>query len=57
MSKMDALELEIRSMLDEGLRPTSVAALLNIPLEMVYNSITAMDEEYDDVIEYGYEED
>jgi hypothetical protein len=54
---MDALELEIRSMLDEGLRPTSVAALLNIPLEMVYNSITAMDEEYDDVIEYGYEED
>ena len=49
MSRMADLDLEIRALLDEGLRPTSVASLLNIPLEMVYDCINAMDEDtYDE---------
>ena len=39
MSKMAELDMEIRQMLDEGLRPFSIASLLNIPLEMVYDVI------------------
>ena len=39
MSKMADLDMEIRQMLDEGLRPFSIASLLNIPLEMVYDVI------------------
>lgn len=39
MSKMADLDIQIREMLDEGLRPFSIASLLNIPLEMVYDVI------------------
>lgn len=39
MSKMAELDLEIQELLDEGLRPTSVAGLLKVPLEMVYEVI------------------
>lgn len=56
MSKMADLDMEIRALLDEGLRPFSVASILNIPLEMVYECMEAI-EEFDEIIEYGYDED
>lgn len=55
MSRMADLDLEIREMLDEGLRPTSIASILNIPLEMVYEFVDAI--ETDEIIVYGYDED
>lgn len=56
MSKMADLDLEIRALLDEGLRPTSVASLLNIPLEMVYDCIDAMDTDtYDESMDGDFD--
>ena len=56
MSRMADLDLEIRALLDEGLRPTSVASLLNIPLEMVYDCIDAMDEDtYDESMDGDFD--
>jgi len=46
MSRMADLDLEIRSMLDEGLLPARIASLLNIPLQMVYDTIDP--ESYDE---------
>ena len=56
MSKMADLDMEIRALLEEGLRPTSIASILNIPLEMVYECVEAT-EQFDEIIEYGYDED
>lgn len=39
MSRMADLDLQIQDMLDEGLRPVTVAGLLQVPLEMVYDVI------------------
>lgn len=39
MSKMAELDLQIQDMLDEGLRPVTIAGLLQVPLEMVYDVI------------------
>ena len=56
MSKMADLDLEIRALLDEGLRPTSVASLLNIPLEMVFDCIDAMDTDtYDESMDGDFD--
>jgi hypothetical protein len=56
MSRMADLDLEIRALLDEGLRPTSVASLLNIPLEMVYDCIDAMDTDtYDESMDGDFD--
>jgi len=56
MSRMADLDLEIRALLDEGLRPTSIASLLNIPLEMVYDCIDAMDTEtYDESMDGDFD--
>ena len=53
---MSDLDLEIRALLDEGLRPTSVASLLNIPLEMVYDCIDAMDTDtYDESMDGDFD--
>jgi hypothetical protein len=53
---MADLDLEIRALLDEGLRPTSVASLLNIPLEMVYDCIDAMDTDtYDESMDGDFD--
>ena len=56
MSRMADLDLQIREMLDEGLRPFSIASILNIPLEMVYELVDAIETD-DEIIEYGYDED
>jgi hypothetical protein len=34
---MADIDLEIRSMLDEGLRPFTIANLLGVPLQMIYD--------------------
>jgi len=53
---MSDLDLEIRELLDEGLRPTSIASLLNIPLEMVYDCIDAMDTDtYDESMDGDFD--
>lgn len=56
MSRMADLDLEIRALLDEGLRPTSIASLLNIPLEMVYECVDAMDTDtYDESMDGDFD--
>ena len=45
MSKMADLDLEIRNMLEEGLRPFTIANLLDIPLQMVYDVLDAQEDE------------
>lgn len=37
MSKMGEIAFEIEEMLREGYKPTSIAGLLNVPIEWVYN--------------------
>ena len=37
MSRMNDLSLEIHQMLDEGFRPTTIACLLTVPVDWVYN--------------------
>jgi len=55
MSRMSELDIEVRELLEEGLKPAMVATLLNIPLELVYDFVEAI--EQDEIIEYGYDED
>jgi len=56
MSRMADLDLEIREMLDEGLRPTSIASILNIPLEMVYDVVDAIDADtYDESMDGDFD--
>jgi hypothetical protein len=53
---MADLDLEIREMLDEGLRPFSIASILNIPLEMVYDVVDAMDADtYDESMDGDFD--
>lgn len=58
MSRMADLDLEIRNMLDEGLRPFTVASLLQIPLQMVYDVIeseTENDSHYDESMDGDFD--
>jgi hypothetical protein len=53
---MSDLDIEINELLDEGLKPTSIAALLQIPLEMVYDCINAsLDEQFDDSMDGDFD--
>ena len=54
---MSDLDIEIHELLDEGMKPTSIAALLQIPLEMVYDCINAsLDEDtYDDSMDGDFD--
>ena len=45
MSKMADLDMEIRNMLEEGLRPFTIANLLDIPLQMVYDVLDAQEDD------------
>lgn len=52
------LDLEIRNMLDEGLRPFTVASLLKVPLQMVYDVIeaeTENDSHYDESMDGDFD--
>ena len=58
MSRMADLDLEIRNMLDEGLRPFTVASLLKVPLQMVYDVIeaeTENDSHYDESMDGDFD--
>jgi len=57
MSVMSDLHLQICEMLDEGLKPISIAGLLGIPLEMVYDVVDAEMNNESDVEEISYDED
>jgi hypothetical protein len=45
MSAMAELDMEIRNMLEDGLRPNTIAGILDIPLQMVYDVLDAQDGE------------
>lgn len=61
MTKID-LHDKIMDLLDEGLKPISVAGILGVPLEMVYDTVEQNDEFEDDVFqvydesEYDFDE-
>jgi hypothetical protein len=57
------LHAKIMDLLDEGLKPVSVSAILDVPLEMVYDAVEQNDEYQDDIFvvydeesEYGIDE-
>jgi hypothetical protein len=54
MSMMSELDLSIREMYDEGLKPVSIAGLLKCPLEMVYDVIESIEAEdgVEDIVSY-----
>jgi len=53
---MADLDMQIRELLDEGLRPFSIASILNIPLEMVYDTVDAMDADtYDESMDGDFD--
>jgi hypothetical protein len=45
MSKMADLEIDIQTMLEEGVHPSSIARRLEIPVSWVYDSLEYMEEE------------
>jgi len=61
MTQID-LHDKIMDLLDEGLKPISVAGILGVPLEMVYDTVEQNDEFEDDVFqvydesEYDFDE-
>lgn len=58
MSRMADLDIEIREMLDEGLRPFTIASLLKVPLQMVYDVIeseTENDSHYDESMDGDFD--
>ena len=48
MSKMADLDMQIREMLDDGVSPTSIAKILEVPLSMVYDVLESYPDEYND---------
>ena len=57
------LHAKIMELIDEGLKPISVSAILDVPLEMVYDAVEQNDEYQDDIFvvydeesEYGIDE-
>lgn len=57
MSRMADLQLEILELFDEGLKPISIAGVLGIPLEMVYDALEAEidSESYDDSMDGDFD--
>jgi hypothetical protein len=54
---MSDLHMQICELLDEGLKPISIAGLLGIPLEMVYDVVDSEMNNDSDVEEISYDED
>ncbi len=55
MSKMSDLSIEIQDYLTEGVQPTKIAKILNIPLAWVYDTLEAMEESDEPDLSYGEE--
>lgn len=45
MSKMSEISLEIQELLNQGVHPTNIAKLLQVPLAWVYDTLEMMDSE------------
>jgi hypothetical protein len=57
MTQID-LHAKIMELIDEGLKPISVSAILDVPLEMVYDAVEQNDEYEDDIfVVYNEESD
>ena len=57
MSKMSDLHLQIADLLDEGYKATTVAAMLQVPVELVHDVMAMVDEGQDDYYDEGGETD
>ena len=57
MSRMADLQLEILELFDEGLKPISIAGVLDIPLSMVYDVLESEfdSEPYDDSMDGDFD--
>jgi len=56
--QVNDLHAKIMELLDEGLKPISVSAILDVPLEMVYDAVEQNDEYEDDIfVVYNEESD
>jgi hypothetical protein len=56
--QVNDLHAKIMELLDEGLKPVSVSAILDVPLEMVYDAVEQNDEYEDDIfVVYNEESD
>ena len=50
MSKMNELSLEIETLLDEGTHPATISAVLNCPVEFVYDVLEEIqDAQYEEL--------
>lgn len=43
MSKMSDISIDIQDMLEEGVNPTKIAKILQVPLTWVYDTLEMMD--------------
>ena len=43
MSKMGEIDMEIRDLLVEGVHPTKIAQILQVPLNWVYSTLESME--------------
>ena len=48
MSKMSDISMDIQEYLEEGMHPTKIARILNIPLSWVYDTLESMESESED---------
>ena len=56
--QVNDLHAKIMELLDEGLKPISVSAILDVPLEMAYDAVEQNDEYEDDIfVVYNEESD
>lgn len=55
MSKMSEISLEIQELLNQGVHPTNIAKLLQVPLAWVYDTLEMMESEYADPDCYAQE--
>ena len=52
---MSEIDMEIREMLEEGLRPFTISSLLKVPLQMVYDVIDAETADYDESMDGDFD--
>jgi len=55
MSRMSEIDMEIREMLEEGLRPFTISSLLKVPLQMVYDVVDAETADYDESMDGDFD--
>jgi hypothetical protein len=53
MSKMSDLSIEIEDLLVQGVHPTKIAKLLQVPLTWVYDTLESMESDSEDFDPYN----